>query len=187
MYDVKSIETQLNNIIYLQYEKDKVEVKSRQKPTNVKLARKQKVENIKKNQVPQTLNDKLSRIEKLMLELDKLKRTKNLSQIKKFVLIKFLRGTQYSTNTKQLFEFDLTIQRLKEGLKKLQCTYLDCKHQAIMALESKIGEPAMQYCDSHFKFLNNSTESLKSFELELKAYRIIFDEIEIQLSTFRIE
>ena len=104
-----------------------------------------------------------------------------MSQIKNIDLIKFLRVTQYSTNIKQLFEFDLTIQKLKKGFGKLQCTYLDCKHQAIMALEGKSEEPAMQYCDSHFKFLNNSTESLKSFELELKAYRIIFDEIEIQL------
>ena len=56
MYDVKSFETQLNNIIYFQYEKDKVEVKSRQKPTNIKQARKQKVENIEKNQVPKHLS-----------------------------------------------------------------------------------------------------------------------------------
>ena len=161
--------------------KGKVEVKSRQKPTNVKQATKPKVENIKNNQVPQTLIDKLSRIEKLVLELDKLKRTMNLSQIKNIDLIKFLRGTQYSTNIKQLFEFDLTIQKLMEGFGKLQCTYPNCENQAFMALKSKSGEPAMQYCDSHFKFLNCSTESLKSFELELKAYRILFDEIEIQL------
>ena len=119
-------------------EKIKEEVKSSQKPTNVKEVEKPKVENIMKNQVPQTLIDKLSRIEKLMLELDKLKRTKNLSQIKNIDLIKFLRGTQYSTNIKQLFEFDLTIKKLKEGFGKLQCTYPDCKHQAIMALEGTL-------------------------------------------------
>ena len=161
--------------------KGKVEVKSRQKPTNVKQAAKPKVENIMKNQVPQTLIDKFSRIEKLMLELDKLKRTKNLSQIKNIDLIKLLRGTQYSTNIKQLFEFDLTIQKLMEGFGKLQCTYPDCKNKAFMALEGKSGEPAMQYCDSHFNHLNSSTESPKSFELELKTHKILFDEIEIQL------
>ena len=85
-----------------------------------------------------------------MLELDKLKRTKNLSQMKNIDLIKILRGTEYSTNIKQLFEFDLTIQKLKEGFGKLQCTYPDCKLQAIMAFEGKSGEPAMQYCDFHF-------------------------------------
>ena len=161
--------------------KGKVEVKSRQKPTNVKQVTKPKVENIKKNQVPQTLIDKLSRIEKLVLELDKLKTTMNLSQIKNIDLIEFLRGTQYSTNIKQLFKFDLTIQKLMEGFGKLQCTHPNCENQAFMALESKSGEPAMQFCDAHFKFLNSSTESLKSFELELKAYKILFDEIEIQL------
>ena len=51
----------------------KVEINYRQKPTNVKQVTKPKVDNIKKNQVPQTLIDNLSRIEMLMLELDKLK------------------------------------------------------------------------------------------------------------------
>ena len=73
-----------------------------------------------------------------------------MSQIKNIDLIKFLRGTQYSTNVKQLFEFDLTIQKLIEIFGKLQCTYPDCKHQAIIAFEGKSKEPAMQYCDFHF-------------------------------------
>ena len=160
----------------------KEEVKACQIPTDDKQqVSEPKDDNIKKDQVPQTLIDKLSRIEKLILELDKLKRTKNLSQIKNIDLIKFLRGTQYSTNIKQLFEFDIIIQKLKEGFGKLQCTYPDCEHQAIMAFEGKSGEPAMQYCDFHFNHWNSSTDSPKSFELELKLHRILFDEIEIQL------
>ena len=161
--------------------KGKVEVKSRQKPTNVKQATKPKVENIKKNQVPQTLIDKLLRIEKLMLELDKLKRTKNLSQIKNIDLIKFLRGTQYSTNIKQLFEFDLTIQKLEEGLGKLQCSHPDCDCQASIILEDQNRELAIQYCDFHFNHSNNSTEFPKNIKDVLKLYKILFDEIEIQL------
>ena len=92
----------------------KEEIKIRHKFTKVKKVTNPKDDNIKNIQVPQTLAEKLSRIEKLILELDKLKRTKNLSQIKNIDLIKLLRGTQYSTKIEQFFEFDLTIKKLKE-------------------------------------------------------------------------
>ena len=50
-----------------------------------------------------------------------------------------------------------------------------------MALEGRSEEPTIQYCDYHFNHSNNSTESLKIFEYELKLLRILFDEIEVQL------
>ena len=129
----------------------------------------------------QTLFDNLPNIEKLLFNLDRLKEIKNLAEIKSIDLIKLLRGTQYSTTIEQFFEFDLAFKKLEEGFGKLQCSYPDCDFQAVMAFEGKDGEPTIQYCHDHFNHSNNSTESPKYFELELKLHKILFDELEIQL------
>ena len=50
-----------------------------------------------------------------------------------------------------------------------------------MAFEGKDREPAIQYCYDHFDSSNNSTESFKNFEFELRLYKILFDELEEQL------
>ena len=92
-----------------------------------------------------------------------------------------MRGTQYSTKIEQFFEFDQAIKKLEEGFEKLQCSHPDCELQAVMAFENKNGEPTIQYCYEHFNHSNNSTESPKYFELELKLHKILFDEIEVQL------
>ena len=134
-----------------------------------------------KNKDIQTLFEKLAQIEQLKLKLDKLKQTNSFEQIKNLDLIKMLRGTQYSSKIDQFFEFDLTIKKLEEGFEKLQCSNHDCKFQAVMAFEGKDGEPAIQYCYDHFNSSNNSSESPKNFEFELRLYKILFDELEEQL------
>ena len=79
-------------------------------PIKFKLTRKvkkQEDDGLKKIKDLQTLFHKLSKNEKLILELNALKKTKNFAQIKSIDLIKFLRGTQYSTRVEQFFEFEL--------------------------------------------------------------------------------
>ena len=92
-----------------------------------------------------------------------------------------LRGTQYSTKIEQFFEFDMAIKKLEEGFGKLLCSYPDCDSQAVMAFEGKDGEPTIQYCLNHFNHSNNSTESPKNFEFELRLHKILFNELEVQL------
>ena len=50
-----------------------------------------------------------------------------------------------------------------------------------MAFEGKNEGSTIQYCDYHFNHSNNSTDSPKIFEFELKLHKIIFDELEVQL------
>ena len=50
-----------------------------------------------------------------------------------------------------------------------------------MTFEGQNGEPIRQYCNNHFYHSNNSTDSIKVFEFELKLYKILFDELEQQL------
>ena len=141
----------------------------------------QEGDDLKKIKDLQTLFDKLSKNEQLMLKFDTLKETMNFAQIKSIDFIKFLRGTQYSTTIEQLFGFDIAFKKLEEGFGKLKCSDPDCELQAIMAFESKDEEPTIQYCYDHFNHSNNSTESPKYFEFELKIHKILFDEIEVQL------
>ena len=115
------------------------------------------------------------------MQLDRLKEAKNFEQIKNIDLIKFMRGTQYSTNIEQFFDFDLAIKKIEEGFGKLQCSYPQCEFQAMMAFKGKNGEPTIQYCDHHFNNSNNSTKSPKIFEYELKLHKILFYELEEQL------
>ena len=136
---------------------------------------------LKKIKDLQTLFDKLSKNEQLMLKLNALKHTKNFAQIKSIDLIKFLRGTQYSTRVEQFFEFELVFKKLEEGFEKLQCSHPDCEFQAVIAFEGKDGEPTIQYCHNHFSHSNFSTESPKNFESELRLHKILFDELEEQL------
>ena len=48
-------------------------------------------------------------------------------------------------------------------------------------MKEKKGEPSIQYCDYHFNKSNNSTESPKYFEFEIKFHKILFRELEEQL------
>ena len=50
-----------------------------------------------------------------------------------------------------------------------------------MAFEGKDGEPTIQYCLNHFNHSNNSTESPKNLEFELRLHKILFNELEVQL------
>ena len=136
---------------------------------------------LKKIKDLQSFFDKLSKNEHLMLKFNTLKEKMNFSQIKSIDLIKFLRGTQYSTTIKQFFEFDITFKKLEEKFGKLQCSHPDWELQAVMAFKGKSEEPTIQYCNHHFVHSNNSTESPKIFEFEMKLHKILFDEIEIQL------
>ena len=136
---------------------------------------------LKKIKELQTLFKKLSMNEKLMLNLNTLKETKNFAQIKSIDLIKFLRGTQYSTKVEQFFEFELVFKKLEQGFKKLQCSHHDCEFQAVMAFKCKDGEPTIQYCNYHFNHSNFSTGSPKNFEFELRLHKLLFNEIEWQL------
>ena len=138
-------------------------------------------EDFKKIKDLKTLFDDLPRIEKLILNFDRLKEVKNFAQIKCIDLMQFLRGTQYSTKIEKFFEFDLAIKKLEEGFGKLQCSHPDCEFQAVMAFEGKDEGSTIQYCDYHFNHSNNSTDSPKIFEFELKLHKIIFDELEVQL------
>ena len=162
-------------------ESDQEETKTRHKSKKGRKETKQKDGGLKKIKDLQTLFDKFSRFEKLMRRLNRLKEGKNFAQIKSIDLIKILRGTQYSTKIEQFFEFDQAIKKLEEGFEKLQCSHPDCELQAVMAFENKNGEPTIQYCYEHFNHSNNSTESPKYFEFELKLHKILFDEIEVQL------
>ena len=162
-------------------ESDQEETKSCRSSKSITKDKKQEDDGLKKIKDLQTFFDKLSKNEQLLRKFYRLKKRKVFAQIKSIDLIKFLRGTQYSTKIKQLFEFDLAIKKLEEEFGKLQCSDPICENQAIMAFESKDGEPSIQYCYDHFNHSNNSEESPKYFELELKLHKILFDEIEIQL------
>ena len=48
-------------------------------------------------------------------------------------------------------------------------------------MKEKKGEPSIQYCDDHFNKSNNSIESPKYFEFEIKLHKILFRELEEQL------
>ena len=162
-------------------EKGQEETKIRSKSTKTRKDTKQKDNDLKKIKDLQTLFHKLSKNEQLLLKLNALKKTKNFAQIKSIDLIKFLRGTQYSTRVEQFFEFELVFKIFEQGFEKLQCSHPDCEFQAVMAFEGKDGEPTIQYCNFHFNHSNFSTESPKIFEFELRLHKILFDELEEQL------
>ena len=109
------------------------------------------------------------------------KEAKNFTQIKNVDLIKFLRGTQYSTKIEPVFEFDLALKKLRKCFKRLQCSHPDCEDWAVMIFEGKDEEPTLQYCDYHFKHSNNSTEFPKNIKDVIKIHKIQFDELEEQL------
>ena len=159
----------------------KERTKARPNPQNVIKVTEKIDDDIKKIQAPKTLVEKLSRIEKFIFDLDRLNRTKNLAQMKNIDLIKFLRGTQYSTKIEEFFEFDLIINQLEEGFNKLQCSHPDCNYQAVMAFKGNRKEPSIQYCDYHFIHSHDSKGSPKYFEYELRLLKILFYELGEQL------
>ena len=116
----------------------------------------QEDDGLKKIKDLQIFFDKLSKNEQLILKFNSLKETMNFCQMKSIDLIKFLRGTQYSTTIEQLFEFNLAFKKLEEGFEKLQCSDPDCELQALIVFIGKNGEPTIQYCDNHFNHSNNS-------------------------------
>ena len=130
----------------------------------------------------QTLFDKLSQNEQLMFKFDRLKSAKHFTQIKNIDLIKFLRGTQYSSKIEQSFEFDLAFKKIEEGFWTLKCSDPDCESQAIMAFKNKNDKPTMQYCEYHFNLSNNTTDDPKYFKDILKRHKILLYELEVQLA-----
>ena len=106
---------------------------------------KQEGDNLKKIKDLQTFFNKLSKNQQFMLMFNRLINTKKFAQIKSIDVIKFLRGTQYSTKIEQFFEFDIVIKKFEEGFGRLQCSHPDCDLQAFMAFKGKNGEPTLQF------------------------------------------
>ena len=95
-------------------ENRKEETKIRHKSKKAKKDLSQKEDDSKKIEDIQTLFKELDQVEKLNIELNSLKESKNFEQIKHFDLISYLRGTFYSTKIEKFIDFDQTIRKLKK-------------------------------------------------------------------------